>query len=91
MQSKSFKLIWDKEKDTAQIVCTSPDFELTKVCGTPYNFEEEAKRLQNELLEVINEANAKFKEYVKSSRLKGYKTWDDFRAANPIYKPVNPG
>jgi hypothetical protein len=84
-------LIWDKQKDTDQIVCTSPNFELTAACGSPYNFDEEAKQLHDELTEVINEERARFDEYVKSSRHKGYKIWDDFRAAIPIYKPIKPG
>jgi hypothetical protein len=49
MTIKSFQLIWDKENDTAQIVGANPDFGLTDKCETPYNFEQEAKRLQAEL------------------------------------------
>ena len=90
MHSKSFQLNWDKENDTAQIVCINPDFELTKVCRSPYDFDEEAKRLQDDLTEVINEARAKFQEYVKSSRHKGYKTWEEFRAANPTVRRIKP-
>ena len=90
MPQKSVQLVWNKEKDTAQIVCTNPDFELTEACGSPYNFDEEAKRLQDELTEVINEGRTKFAEYVKSSRHKGYKTWDEFRAANPVIKRIKP-
>ena len=80
--------VLSEESHTAQIVCTNPDFELAEPCCSPYTFDEEAKRLQAELLEVINEGHAKLHEYVKSPRFKGYKTWDEFRAANPIIKPT---
>jgi hypothetical protein len=89
MAEKSFKLIWDDENISAQIVCTNPDFELTGPCGLD-TFDREAKRLEAELWAAINEGKAKFVEFAKSSRLKGYKTWDDFRAAHPIYKPIKP-
>jgi hypothetical protein len=72
------------------VLLSNPDFELTDKCGSPCNFDEEVKRLQDELAQVINEGRARFDEYVKSSRHEGYKTWDDFRAANPIYKPIRP-
>jgi hypothetical protein len=51
---------------------------------------ESAKRLQDELAEVINEGWTRFDEYVKSPRHMGYKTWDEFRAANPIFRPIKP-
>jgi hypothetical protein len=89
MAEKSFKLIWDDEKITAQIVITNPDFELTGACGLGV-FDREAKRLEAEIWEAINEGKAKFAEFVKTSRFKGYKTWDDFRANHPIIMPVKP-
>ena len=89
MPEKSFKLIWDDEKITAQIVITNPDFELTGPCDSEV-FDKEAKRLEAELWEAINEGKAKFAEYYRSSRFNGYKTWEDFRAANPIERPNKP-
>jgi hypothetical protein len=64
-------------------------FELTGPVG-PRVFDREAKRLEAERWEAINEGKAKFEEFVKSSRFKGYKTWDDFRANNPIITRVKP-
>jgi hypothetical protein len=90
MPQKSVQLVWNKEKDTAQIVCINPDFELTKARGSPNEFDGEEKRLQNELAEVTNESKMRLQEYVKSSQHKGYKTWDAFRAANPTIKPIKP-
>jgi hypothetical protein len=87
MAEKSFKLIWDDEKITAQIVSTNPDFELTGPCDSEV-FDREAKRLEAELWEAINEGKAKFVDFAKSSRFKGYKTWDDYRADHPIIKPI---
>jgi hypothetical protein len=44
--------------------------------------------LEAELWEAINAGKGKFAEYYRSSRFKGYKTWDDFRAANPVVKAI---
>jgi hypothetical protein len=46
--------------------------------------------MEAELWAAINLGYAKLHEYVRSSQFKGYKTWDDYRAANPTERRIKP-